>query len=54
MTLKITSANLRKLYAFVSSDTHTDLLKCNYFWLEQLNACVKYGILRDVYIRFIG
>ena len=54
MTSKITSDNLRKLYAFISSDTNTDLLKCNYFWLEQLNACVKYGILWDAYIRFIG
>ena len=34
--------------------THTDLLMCNYFWLEQLNVCAKYGILSDKYIHFIG
>ena len=31
----------------------TDLVMCNYVWLEQLNICAKYGILSDKSIRFI-
>ena len=34
--------------------THRDLVMCNYFWLEQLNVCAKYGILPNKYLRFIG
>ena len=34
--------------------THTNFVKNNYFWIRQLNVCVKYGITSDKYIRFIG
>ena len=40
--------------SFQWNATHTDLLMYNYFCLEQLNVCGKYGILSDKYIHFIG
>ena len=45
--LSIASDNLRKLSAFVSSETqHTDLVLGNYVWLEQLNKNgVENGVL---------
>ena len=39
---------------FQWNTTDVDLEMRNYFWLEQLNACAKYGILSDKYVRFIG
>ena len=33
---------------------HTDLLLCKYVWLEQLNACAKYGFLSGENFRLIG
>ena len=48
MTLKITPKNLWKILIINSSETkHTDLIKCSYAWLGQLNICAKYGILSD-------
>ena len=39
---------------FYWNTTHTDLVMCNYVWLEQLNVCAKNGILSDKNIAFIG
>ena len=42
--------NLRKLESFTSSEIQhiqKDLAIFNYVWLEQLGACVIYGILSD-------
>ena len=39
---------------FEWNTTHTDLLMFNYFLLEQVHVCAKYGILSDKSIRFIG
>ena len=33
---------------FQLNTTDTDLVVCNYIWLEQLNICAKYGILSDI------
>ena len=39
---------------FQWNTAQADLVMCNYFWLEQLNVCAKYGVLSDKYICFIG
>ena len=42
------------IICFQWNTKHTDLVMCNYIWLEELNVCAKYGILADKNIRFIG
>ena len=32
------------IICFQWNSRHTELILCNYIWLEQLNACVKYKI----------
>ena len=39
---------------FQWNTTHRDFLMYDYFWLELVNVCAKYGILSDKYIRSIG
>ena len=39
---------------FQCNTTHTDLLTCNYFCLEWLNVCAKYGVHSDKCFHFIG
>ena len=45
-----------KIYESVSfqwNTAHTDLVMCNYVWLEQLNVFAEYENLSDENIRFI-
>ena len=39
---------------FQWTTTHTDLVICNKFWVEQSNICAKYGIILDKYTRFVA
>ena len=34
---------------FQLNTTHAELVIKNYFWIKQLNVCVKYGILSDLF-----
>ena len=41
-------------FCFQWNITPTDLLLCNYVWMEQFNVCAENGTLSDDKIRFVG